>query len=97
VSTVAAVARVPLPSGGGGAFERALRDPRVRRVAKSLNVDLDDAGTLQALFSRARDAVDASSPAVAAAAPVPGVDPDTIPNHYVRQAIRAYQDVLRMA
>lgn len=95
MSTVAAVARVPLPSGGGGAFERALRDPRVQRVAKSLNVDLADSGTLQALFARARDAVETSAP-VTAAAPVPGVDPDTIPNHYVRQAIRAYQDVLRM-
>ena len=96
MSTVAAVARVPLSSGGGGAFERALRDPRVQRVAKSLNVDLADSGTLQALFARARDAVEAAPPVVATA-PVPGVDPDTIPNHYVRQAIRAYQDVLRMA
>lgn len=96
MSTVAAVARVPLPSGGGGAFERALRDPRVQRVAKSLNVDLADAGTLQSLFLRARDAVEASAP-VAPAAPVHGVDPDTIPNHYVRHAIRAYQDVSRMA
>ncbi len=96
MSTVAAVARVPLPHGGGGAFERALRDPRVRRAAKSLNVDLADPGTLQSLFVRARDAVGvATLPATAAAAP--GVDPATIPNHYVRHAIRTYQDVLRMA
>ncbi len=99
MSTVAAVARVPLPSGGSGAFERALRDPRVRRVAKSLNVDLADPATLQSLFVRARDAVEASAP-VASGTPAeaaPGVNPDTIPNHYVRHAIRAYQDVLRMA
>ena len=95
MSTVAAIARVPLPSGGGGAFERALRDPRVQRVAKSLNVDLADAGTLQSLFLRARDAVEASAP-VAPAAPVPGVNPETIQNHYVRNAIRTYQEVVGM-
>lgn len=59
-------------------------------------VTFADAGTLQALFARARDAVDAS-PTATEATPVPGVDPDTIPNHYVRQAIRAYQEVIRMA
>lgn len=99
MSTVAAVAGVPLPPGGSGAFARALRDPRVRRAAKSLNVDLADPVTLQSLFVRARDAVEASAP-IASGAPEaapPGVDPETIPNHYVRHAIRAYQDVLRMA
>ena len=96
MSTVAAVARVPLAPGGAGAFARALRDPRVQRAARARNVDLADAGTLQALFARARDAVEVSAP-LASAAPAPGVDPETIPNHYARQAIRAYQDVLRMA
>jgi hypothetical protein len=43
--------------------------------------------------------VDASVPIAsgAPAAAAPGVDPETIPNHYVRHAIRAYQDDLRMA
>lgn len=102
MSGVALVSRVPTATDGAGAFARALRDPRVLGVARSLNVDLGDPGTLRALFARARRAIDDSvqvtlggtEPDAAAAG---GVDPDTIQNHYVRHAIRTYQEVSRLA
>lgn len=93
MSAVLPIDGLPAGSGGGAAFARALRDPRVQRAARSLNVDLSDEATLQSLLLRTGEALEGDIPRDAAV----GVDPEAIPDHYVRHAIRTYQDIDRMA
>ena len=94
MSAVFPIDGLPGGAGGGAAFARALRDPRVQRAAKSLNVDLSDEATLQTLLLRTGGALEGEG---LLDTPAPGVDPETIPDHYVRHAIRTYQDVDCMA
>jgi hypothetical protein len=102
VISVGAIARLPSTGDGAGAFARALRDPRVLNVAKAMNIDLADPGTFMTLLSRARSAIDDTTKVtISAAASAPSgatdIDPETIANRYVRDAIRTYQAVSRMA
>jgi hypothetical protein len=101
VTTVASVARIPTATDGAGAFARALRNPRVVGVAKSLNIDLTDPGALNALLDRTRKLVESSTQVTLGAratvpAAGPGIAPESIPDSYVRNAIRTYQSVSRL-
>jgi hypothetical protein len=84
--------------GGGGAFARALRDPRVIEAAKAANVDLRNPQIAGTIFERARVLLSASGNTQAeaiTALPVPltARRPETIQNHYVRNAIRSYETI----
>lgn len=102
MSTVRAVPQIALsPGGGGGAFARALRDPRVVRAAKALNVDLQDPGALNALLDRTRKLIGAAVPGGAGdlTALLPAATalaPQAIRDSYVRHAIHTYQTISRL-
>lgn len=102
MSAVGAVSQTALlPGGGGGAFARALRDPRVVRAAKALDIDLQDPGALNALLDRTRRLIGQVAPAepAEATALAPAAiraAPGAVLDSYVRHAIRTYESVSRL-
>lgn len=56
-----AAALAALKSSGSGALAKALSDARVGRIAKALDLDLQDPATLNKLLELSQQYVDASS------------------------------------
>ena len=80
---------------------RALSDPKVEALARSLNLNLRDPATLNNLLARARHTIDASTYVSLGAEPMaldpaPSMDMIPIQNPYVRQALRTYLDIEAM-
>lgn len=95
----AVIAALRAPGAAEQAFSRAIRDPRVRRAAQSLHVDLSDGRHVAVLLARARKALDAPAfEAIDAGAVLSGAREDelaSIGNHHARHAIRTYLAVQR--
>lgn len=102
MSSVGAISQTALvPGGGGGAFARAMRDPRVVRAAKALNIDLQDPAAFNALLDRTRKLIGATAPEGArdSTAHLPAgtaVALQAIRDSYVRHAIHTYEIVSRL-
>lgn len=94
----AVAASSDLPAIRSSALARALSDPKVEGLARSLNLNLRDPATLNNLLSRAKETIEASTQVTLGADPVPTGEPpamDVVPvqNSYVRAALQAYRAI----
>ena len=82
---------------GSSVLSRALSDPTVDQLARTLHIDLQDPATVNGLLAMARQCVDGSwgdaltPEGMLAQAPHPG------PSSYERDAIHSYLEIAAMA
>ncbi|MSQ51860.1 MAG: hypothetical protein EXR28_08225 [Betaproteobacteria bacterium] len=84
-----------LPPIRSAALARALSDPKVEGLARSLNLNLRDPATLNNLLARARHSIESSTHVTLGAEPVatdlsPATDLVPIQSPYVRHALQTY-------
>jgi len=77
------------------ALAKALSDPRVEGLARSLNLDLRDPATLNNLLARTRETIESSTqvtlgPDASAGPPSGSMDLVHAQTPYVRHALRTY-------
>jgi hypothetical protein len=87
-----------LPPIESAALAKALRDPKVEGLARSLNLNLSDPATLHNLLSRTRQTIESSTQvtlSVESMAQKPAVSPAMFApqSPYVRHALRTYQSI----
>jgi hypothetical protein len=87
-----------LPAIQSTALAKALSDPKVEGLARSLNLNLRDPGTLNNLLARAKQTIEASThvsigTGLAQAEQTATIDLVPIQNPYVRNALRTYQSI----
>ena len=87
-----------MTQNGSGVLGRALGDPTVDQLARTLHIDLQDPATLNGLLAMAQQCVNAScGSAVTPTKGMPAQASDHEPSHCERDAIRAYQEIAAMA
>ena len=76
---------------GASALRRALRDPKVVSIARSMNLDLQDPATLNDLLNQTRQLIAPSTQVALSGNLI--ADPEFLPirSPYVRNAIRTYE------
>jgi len=83
---------VSMPHDKTGALDKALCDPRVRSLSRSLNLDLQDPATLRGLF----DMIQQHADELAAIPANPEQPLTATQQQYARCAIRAYQQMVAL-
>ena len=84
-----------LPPIRSAALAKALSDPKVEGLARSLNLNLRDPATLSNLLARARETIESSTqvtigPDATTGAPSTSMDLVQAQTPYVRHALRTY-------
>ena len=91
------VVSFPLASPAGiDALTRSLNDPRVMRVAESLQQNLQDPATLRRLLAKANEILSASAEVSLSEEPPPILALVPGQSAYVRNAIRTYLEIAAM-
>lgn len=90
-----------LPPIRSADLARALSDPKVEGLARSLNLNLRDPATLNNLLARARHTIESSThvtlgPEPMVTEPESSTDLVTIQSQYVRHALRTYLSIASM-
>lgn len=79
--------------GGMATLQKALQNPQVAALAQSLNLDLNDPVELGALLTQAQSYLPSVQVTLSSQLPVPTPGMPVITDRYVRQALKAYQDI----
>jgi hypothetical protein len=85
-----------LLQSGSGLLEKALGDPGVEKLARSLNLNLRDPAALKGLLARTQQYVDASSEVSASQKHLLAQELTPGQTWYVRDAIRTYRKIAEM-
>lgn len=91
--TLTSTANLPI---GATVLTRALRDPKVVNIARSMNLDLQDPATLNDLLNRTRKFIESSTQVTLSGNPVFDMAIVPVQDRYVRNAIRTYQAIEKM-
>lgn len=81
---------------GSGLLKKALGDPRVGKLARSLHLDLGDPATMKGLLVRTQQYVDASSEVSLGQKQMLARELAPGQSWYVRDAIRTYLEIAEM-
>ena len=79
-----------------GMLKRALGDPRVLNLVRSLHLDLQDPATLNGLLAMTQQYVDASSEVSLGQKQMLALELAPGPSRYARDAIRTYLEIAEM-
>ena len=81
---------------GSGVLKKALGDPKVGKLARSLHLDLQDPATLNGLLAIAQQYVDASSEVSLGQKQMLALELAPGQSEYARDAIRTYLKIAEM-
>ena len=79
--------------GGMATLQKALENPQVAALAKSLNLDLNDPVELGALLTQAQSFLPSAQVTLSSKTPMTVPAAPVITDRYVRNALKAYQDM----
>lgn len=80
---------------------RALSDPKVEGLARSMNLNLRDPVTLKKLLARAKHTLESSTEVSLSSEsmltePEPSMESDIIPGQFIQHALRTYRSIASM-
>lgn len=78
---------------GPTALTKALRDPKVVSLARSMNLNLQDPSTLKDLLKRTKRVIESSTQVVLSGIPALIADVAPVHNVFINNALRVYQKI----